>query len=284
MLSAASPSRSPSSGARTTTSAASFRTISSPSPARANMTMSCRRSISGSSRWTMSLPARPTAGRCRGPITAICSFRTSPTHRTGQPPSAASRPARPAIPACSRSSRTISTSPSNGISRRRASSPSTFFNKDVKNFVGVGQFERSLFGLRDPSSGQPGTRSGAARTALEGIGQDITDVNLFTMTALIIQNGGNVAAATAQYQCQPRRWRAQPGLRRYGAGTGRHQGRCDRSAVRVLGGRADQHRRRQYPRLRAGGPVLLRRQRLRHRRLLHLCRRRRRHRRRRRSE
>jgi TonB-dependent receptor len=74
-----------------------------------------------------------------------------------------------------------------------------FFRKRVRNFVGIGQTNRSLFGLRDPSSGAAGSRSGAARTALTGLGADITDVNLFTMTALIIQNGGSVAAATAQF-------------------------------------------------------------------------------------
>lgn len=74
-----------------------------------------------------------------------------------------------------------------------------FFRKRVRNFVGIGQVNRNLFGLRDPSSGAAGTRSGAARTALQGIGADITDVNLFTMTALIIQNGGSVAAATSQF-------------------------------------------------------------------------------------
>ena len=31
-----------------------------------------------------------------------------------------------------------------------------FFDKEVKNFVGVGQFQRNLFGLRDPSSGAAG--------------------------------------------------------------------------------------------------------------------------------
>ena len=76
----------------------------------------------------------------------------------------------------------------------------TFFNKDVKNFVGVGQFQRNLFGLRDPSSGQPGTRSGTARQELLDLGLDITDVNLFTMTALLIQNGGDINAASTQFQ------------------------------------------------------------------------------------
>jgi TonB-dependent receptor len=73
-----------------------------------------------------------------------------------------------------------------------------FFEKRVRNFVGTGQTTRNLFGLRDPSSGAAGTRSGSARTALQGIGADISDVNLFTMTALIDQTG-SVAAATAQF-------------------------------------------------------------------------------------
>jgi TonB-dependent receptor len=74
-----------------------------------------------------------------------------------------------------------------------------FFDKRVKNFVGQGQFTKNLFGLRDPSSGAPGTRSGTARNALIAIGQGTGDVNLFTMTALI-QQLGSVAAATAAYQ------------------------------------------------------------------------------------
>jgi TonB-dependent receptor len=74
-----------------------------------------------------------------------------------------------------------------------------FFDKKVKNFVGSGQFTKNLFGLRDPSSGAPGTRSGVAKDALVGIGQGTDDVNLFTMTALI-QQTGSVAAATALYQ------------------------------------------------------------------------------------
>lgn len=74
-----------------------------------------------------------------------------------------------------------------------------FFDKRVKNFVGQGQFDQNLFGLRDPSSGAPGTRSGVARQTLIGIGQGTDDVNLFTMTALI-QQTGSVAAATALFQ------------------------------------------------------------------------------------
>ncbi len=72
------------------------------------------------------------------------------------------------------------------------------FEKRVHNFIGRGQFTSDLFGLRDPSSGAPGTRSGAAKSALQGLGADISDVNLFAMTALI-QSTGSVAAATAQF-------------------------------------------------------------------------------------
>ncbi|ESQ73669.1 hypothetical protein ABAC402_18150 [Asticcacaulis sp. AC402] len=75
-----------------------------------------------------------------------------------------------------------------------------FYNKDVANFVGTGRVSTSQFGLRDPSSGASGSRSGTAKTALSGISQSATDVNLFTMTALIVKNSGNVAAATAEYQ------------------------------------------------------------------------------------
>jgi len=73
-----------------------------------------------------------------------------------------------------------------------------FFDKRVKNFVGTGQETETLFELRDPSSGAAGTRSGSARTALQGLGADLSDVNLFTMTALIDQTG-SVAAATALF-------------------------------------------------------------------------------------
>ncbi len=73
-----------------------------------------------------------------------------------------------------------------------------FFDKRVKNFVGTGQEEENLFDLRDPSSGAAGTRSGQAVAALQGLGVDLSDVNLFTMTALI-DNSASVAAATATF-------------------------------------------------------------------------------------
>jgi TonB-dependent receptor len=74
-----------------------------------------------------------------------------------------------------------------------------FFDKRVNNFVGTGTFSQNLFGLRDPSSGAAGTRSGTARELLTQVGADITDVNLFTMTALLIETG-SAATATSQFQ------------------------------------------------------------------------------------
>jgi TonB-dependent receptor len=74
-----------------------------------------------------------------------------------------------------------------------------FFEKRVHNFIGNTVVQKNLFGLRDPSSGAAGSRSGTAKTQLQGIGADITDVNLFTYTALLQQNGGNVAAANTTF-------------------------------------------------------------------------------------
>ncbi len=72
-----------------------------------------------------------------------------------------------------------------------------FFAKKVKNFVGTGQIEQNLFGLRDPSSAAAGSRSGAALAELQRLGLTVSDVSLFTLTALLAENGGNMAAATA---------------------------------------------------------------------------------------
>ena len=75
-----------------------------------------------------------------------------------------------------------------------------FFDKRVHNFIGNTLVNRQLFGLRDPTSGQAGTRSGTARDQLQStFGADITDVNLFTYTALLQQANGNVATANAQF-------------------------------------------------------------------------------------
>ncbi|MBP2275752.1 MULTISPECIES: TonB-dependent receptor [Sphingomonas] len=70
-----------------------------------------------------------------------------------------------------------------------------FFDKRVHNFIGTGLSNGSLFGLRDPSSGTPGTLSGTAKAALSALGADISDVNLFTYSALL-QRDGAAAAAT----------------------------------------------------------------------------------------
>jgi len=75
-----------------------------------------------------------------------------------------------------------------------------FFEKRVNNFVGTGTVMQNLFGLRDPTSGQAGTRSGTASALLQAIGAGPTDVNLFTMTALLQQNNGSASAASAQFQ------------------------------------------------------------------------------------
>lgn len=74
-----------------------------------------------------------------------------------------------------------------------------FYEKRVQNFVGTGQTTRTLYDLRDPSSGAAGSRSGDARTALTGISAEQSDVNLFTMTALI-DNRATIADAVAEFQ------------------------------------------------------------------------------------
>ncbi|WP_075185796.1 TonB-dependent receptor [Teredinibacter haidensis] len=60
-----------------------------------------------------------------------------------------------------------------------------YYYKTIDNYVGTGVENRSLFGLRDPSSGQDGTRSGAALDELDALGMTRSDVNMFTMTALL---------------------------------------------------------------------------------------------------
>jgi TonB-dependent receptor len=75
-----------------------------------------------------------------------------------------------------------------------------FFHKDVRNFVGTEVSNGNLFGLRDPSSGAPGSRSGIALDYLTTNGIPLSDINLFGYTALLVQNNGDQAAATAQFQ------------------------------------------------------------------------------------
>jgi TonB-dependent receptor len=75
-----------------------------------------------------------------------------------------------------------------------------FFYKKVKNFVGIGQVNEELFGLRDPTSGAAGTRSGDALDEINDLGAVLSDVSLFTMTALIDAHGGDVGAASTEFQ------------------------------------------------------------------------------------
>ncbi|MEN2785375.1 TonB-dependent receptor [Sphingomonas qilianensis] len=75
-----------------------------------------------------------------------------------------------------------------------------FFNKDVRNFVGNQVTNGNLFGLRDPGSGAAGSRSGTALAYLRTNNIATTDENLFAYSALLQQNGGNQAAATAAFQ------------------------------------------------------------------------------------
>lgn len=60
-----------------------------------------------------------------------------------------------------------------------------YYQKAVSNFVGTEQVSQSLFGIRDVSTGRPGTLSGDAVAALEAGGYDVNEQNLFTMTAVL---------------------------------------------------------------------------------------------------
>jgi TonB-dependent receptor len=75
-----------------------------------------------------------------------------------------------------------------------------WFDKTVKNFLGTGVFTRPLFGLRDPSSGAAGTRSGSALAELDRLRVDRSPANLFTMVALMDANNGSLSAASTTFQ------------------------------------------------------------------------------------
>ena len=77
-----------------------------------------------------------------------------------------------------------------------------FFDKTVKNFLGTGVFTRPLFGLLDPTSGAPGTRSAQAITEIDTLGVDQSPANLFTMVALFQEEGAGL----------PRRLNSKPTL------------------------------------------------------------------------
>ncbi|WP_084581380.1 TonB-dependent receptor [Sphingomonas azotifigens] len=74
-----------------------------------------------------------------------------------------------------------------------------FFDKRVRNFLGNGQYNSTLFGLRDPTSAVAGSRSGVARAALQGIGADTSDENLYAMTSLLIAANGSTSTAVSQF-------------------------------------------------------------------------------------
>lgn len=77
-----------------------------------------------------------------------------------------------------------------------------YYDKEIDNFLGTGVEERNLFGLQDPSSGEPGTRSGTAASTLTANGIQVTDVNLFTLTAMLANPGDPEAIANGD----PARW------------------------------------------------------------------------------
>lgn len=73
-----------------------------------------------------------------------------------------------------------------------------YFDKSVSNFVGRETVNQNLFGLRDVSSGAPGSRSGDALGILNTLGAELNEDNLFAATYWI-QNLGSVGAAQAQF-------------------------------------------------------------------------------------
>jgi TonB-dependent receptor len=75
-----------------------------------------------------------------------------------------------------------------------------YFDKTVDNFLGTGVFERPLFGLLDPTAGNPGSRSGDALDIINALSVDQSEANLFTLVALMDANGGDRAAAQAEFE------------------------------------------------------------------------------------
>jgi TonB-dependent receptor len=82
-----------------------------------------------------------------------------------------------------------------------------YYKKEISNFVGSGVEERNMFDLRDPSSADAGTRSGDAEAILDANGINVTDVNLFTLTAML-DNPNDPASANGT-PIAPR-WDADP--------------------------------------------------------------------------
>ena len=117
----------------------------------------------------------------------------------------------------------------------------------MHNFIGNRLVSDNLFGLRDPSFGAAGTRSGTAKDAADSrFGADISDVNLFTYTAILIQNTANVAAADAEFDAALQHDVRKPLDQAFvdiDAGRLSTSPRnSDRSAVQLPGQHADQQR------------------------------------------
>lgn len=60
-----------------------------------------------------------------------------------------------------------------------------YYRKAVNNFVGTAVIDQPLFGLRDVTSGAPGTLSGDAAQALTDQGWVVNEQNMFTMAAIL---------------------------------------------------------------------------------------------------
>ncbi|WP_341938181.1 TonB-dependent receptor [Marinimicrobium sp. C2-29] len=83
-----------------------------------------------------------------------------------------------------------------------------YYEKKIENFIGTavtdvvadGPDSELGIALRDPSAGAPGSRSGDALDVLDDLGVTRSEGNFFTMTALIEQNGGDVAAARTEFE------------------------------------------------------------------------------------
>ena len=73
-----------------------------------------------------------------------------------------------------------------------------YFKKAVNNFVGTGVTKTDLFGLKDPTSGAPGTLTASARSALQAGGWAVNEQNMFTMSA-ILNNPADYPNGAAAY-------------------------------------------------------------------------------------
>ncbi len=73
-----------------------------------------------------------------------------------------------------------------------------YFKKAVNNFVGTGVTKTDLFGLKDPTSGAPGTLTASAKAALTAGGWAVNEQNMFTMSA-ILNNPADYPNGSAAY-------------------------------------------------------------------------------------